>query len=129
MSLSPVEVAQGRRIGTVEFVSPDEIKVSLDLDAPDNTALNAGRPRSFPRIHGYLLIPGDDGFVVGQVEWLAVERSPFPKRKGLQDFGLVDLPFPQRRLSVNPVGTLLQAAAKSAEGKPPFSLKRGVYAF
>lgn len=131
MSLSPIEEAQGRRIGTVEFVSPDEIKVSLDLDAPDNTAINAGSPRSFPRINNYLLIPGEDGFVVGQIEWLAVERSPFPKRKGLQDFGLVDLPFPQRKLSLNPVGTLIQATANSVKdgAKFPFSLKRGVYAF
>ena len=131
MSLSPIEEVQGRRIGTVEFVSPDEIKVSLDLDAPDSTALNAGSPRSFPRVNNYLLIPGEDGFVVGQVEWLAVERSPFPKRKGLQDFGLVDLPFPQRKLSLNPVGTLIQAAMSSAKSGAqfPFSLKRGVYAF
>jgi len=132
MSLSPIEEAQGRRVGTVEFVSPDEIKVSLDLDAPDNTAINAGSPRSFPRINNYLLIPGEDGFVVGQVEWLSVERSPFPKRRGLQDFGLVDLPFPQRKLSLNPVGTLIQetAAVSAKEGRKfPFTLKRGVYSF
>ncbi len=131
MSLSPIEETQGRRIGSVEFVSPDEIKVSLDLDAPDSTALNAGSPRSFPRVNNYLLIPGEDGFVVGQVEWLAVERSPFPKRKGLQDFGLVDLPFPQRKLSLNPVGTLIHENPRlvATPGKPSFSLKRGVYAF
>jgi DNA helicase HerA-like ATPase len=129
MSLSPVEEAQGRRMGTVEFVSPDEIKVSLDLDAPDNTAINAGSPRSFPRINSYLLIPGEDGFVVGQVEWLAVERSPFPKRKGLQDFGLVDLPFPQRKLSLNPVGTLIQTGSGKGRERFPLSLRRGVYAF
>jgi len=131
MSLSPIEEAQGRRIGTVEFISPNEIKVALDLDAPDNTAINTGNPRSFPRINNYLLIPGEDGFVVGQVEWLAVERSPFPKRKGLQDFGLVDLPFPARKLSLNPVGTLLQSGPESDRPSkaPSFSLKRGVYAF
>jgi len=137
MSLSPIEEAQGRRIGTVEFVSPDEIKVSLDLDAPNNTAINAGSPRSFPRINNYLLIPGEDGFVVGQVEWLAVERSQFPKRNGLQDVGLVDLPFPQRKLSLNPVGTLIQAPTgptstedSAKEGRTfPFALKRGVYSF
>jgi hypothetical protein len=127
MSLSPIEEAQGRRIGTIEYVSPDEIKVSLDLDAPDNTAINTGNPRSFPRINNYLIIPGDAGFVVGQVEWLAIERSPFPKRKGLQDFGLVDLPYPSRKLSLNPVGTLSQEIADRAE--PSFYFKRGVYAF
>jgi hypothetical protein len=127
MSLSPIEEAQGRRIGTVEFVSPDEIKVSLDLDAPDNTAINTGNPRSFPRINNYLIIPSEAGFVVGQVEWLAIERSPFPKRKGLQDFGLIDLPYPSRKLSLNPVGTLSQENADRPE--PLFSFKRGVYAF
>lgn len=131
MSFSPVEEAQGRRIGTVEFISPSEIKVSLDLDAPDNTAINAGTPRPFPRINNYLLIPGEDGFVVGQVEWLAIERSPFPKRKGLQDFGLIDLPFPARKLSLNPVGTLVQGSPdpNRAGRETPLALKRGVYAF
>ena len=137
MSLSPIEEVQGRRIGAVDYVSPAEIKVSLELDAPSNTAINAGSPRSFPRINNYLLIPVEDGFVVGQVEWLAVENSPFPKRKGFQDFGLVDLPFPQRKLSLSPVGTLVQSSTKSisASGSdkeitnPPFIFKRGVYTF
>jgi len=35
MSISPVEHSASLRIGAVEFVSPDEIKVSLDLEAPD----------------------------------------------------------------------------------------------
>lgn len=131
MSLSLIEEAQSRRIGTVEFISPSEIKVSLDLDAPDNTAINTGNPRSFPRINNYLLIPGEAGFVVGQVEWLAIERSPFPKRKGLQDFGLIDLPYPSRKLSLNPVGTLSEEnpdRKRDAE-ETSFSFKRGVYAF
>jgi uncharacterized protein len=134
MSLSPIEEVQGRRIGTVEYVSPNEIKVALDLDAPDSTALNAGIPRPFPRINSYLLISSEEGFVVGQVEWLAVERSPFPKRKGLKDFGLVDLPFPLRKLSLNPVGTLVESQKEknndSNEGiNSRFSLRRGVYTF
>lgn len=131
MSLSPIEEAQGRRIGTVEFISPSEIKVSLDLDAPDNTAINTGNPRSFPRINNYLLIPGEAGFVVGQVEWLAIERSPFPKRKGLQDFGLIDLPYPSRKLSLNPVGTLSEEDPdrKKPADETSFSFRRGVYAF
>lgn len=131
MSLSPIEEAQSRRIGTVEFISPSEIKVSLDLDAPDNTAINTGNPRSFPRINNYLLIPGEAGFVVGQVEWLAIERSPFPKRKGLQDFGLIDLPYPSRKLSLNPVGTLSEESPDRTKGidGTAFLFKRGVYAF
>lgn len=106
MSQSPFEQAESLRIGTVDFVSPDEIKVALDIEAPESVALNAGLPRPFPRVNGYLLIPVDDGYLVGQVEWLTVERSAFPKRRGMQDFGLVDLPYPMRRLSLNPLGML-----------------------
>ncbi|PTQ55812.1 MAG: Bipolar DNA helicase HerA [Candidatus Carbobacillus altaicus] len=93
-------------IGTVEFVSPDEIKIAIDIEAPESVALNTGGPRPFPRVNGYLLIPVDQGFLVGQVEWITVERSPFPKRRGMQDFGLVDLPYPLRRLSLIPRGML-----------------------
>jgi DNA helicase HerA-like ATPase len=46
--------------------------------------------------------------VVGQIEWLTIEKSAFPKRRGMQDFGLVDLPYPLRRMSLNILGTLRQ---------------------
>jgi len=110
MSQAPFEQASSLRVGAVDFVSPDEIKVGLDIEAPESVALNAGGPRPFPRVNGYLLIPVDEAFVVGQVEWLTVERSPFPKRRGMQDFGLVDLPYPLRRLKLNPLGTLRRLA-------------------
>jgi len=45
MSETPFEHAGSLRIGTVDFVSPDEIKVLLDIEAPDSVALNAGSPR------------------------------------------------------------------------------------
>lgn len=106
MSQTPLEQASSLRIGTVDFVSPNEIKVALDIEAPESVALNSGGPRPFPRVHSYLLIAVDDGYLVGQIEWITVERSPFPKRRGMQDFGLVDLPYPSRRLSLNPLGTL-----------------------
>lgn len=106
MSQAPFEQAESLRIGTVDFVSPDEVKVEIDIEAPESIALNAGSPRAFPRVNGYLLIPVDEGYLVGQIEWLTVERSAFPKRRGMQDFGLVDLPYPLRRLSLNPLGTL-----------------------
>lgn len=106
MSHAPFEQADSLRIGAVDFVSPDEIRVALDIEAPESIAMNAGAPRPFPRVNGYLLIPVDDAFLVGQIEWLTVERSAFPKRRGMQDFGLVDLPFPLRRLRLNPLGTL-----------------------
>ena len=48
---------------------------------------------------------------MAQVEWITIERSQYPKRKGMQDFGLVDLPYPLRKMSLNPLGRL------SHEGK------------
>ena len=114
------EQANTLQIGAVEFVSPDEIKIVIDIEAPESVALNTGGPRPFPRVNGYLLIPVDQGFLVGQVEWITVERSPFPKRRGMQDFGLVDLPYPLRRLSLNPVGIL--RADRSGEA---FIFRRG----
>jgi len=106
MSISPFQYAESLRIGTVDFVSPDEIKVVLDVEAPESVALNAGGPRPFPRVNSYVLIQVDEGYLVGQIEWLTVENSAFPKRKGMQDFGLIDLPYPLRKMSLNPLGTL-----------------------
>lgn len=114
MSQAPFEHAGSLRVGAVDFVSPDEIKVALDIEAPDSVALNAGGPRPFPRVNGYLLIPVDEAFLVGQVEWLTVERSSFPKRRGMQDFGLVDLPYPLRKLRLNPLGTLRRCSRGGA---------------
>jgi DNA helicase HerA-like ATPase len=106
MSASPFGFSESLQIAVVDFVSPDEIKVVLDIEAPESVALNAGGPRPFPRVNSYLLIPVDDSYLVGQIEWLTVERSAFPKRRGMQDFGLVDLPYPLRKMSLNPLGTL-----------------------
>ena len=125
MSYSPIEHAESLRIGTVDFVSPNEIKASLDIEAPEAVSLNAGGPRPFPRINNYVLIPVDEGFLVGQIEWLTVEKSPFPKRRGMQDFGLVDLPFPLRKMSLNPLGTLQKKSGRSEE----YSFKRGAESF
>ena len=106
MSQAPFEQTGNLRIGTVEFVSPDKIEAVLDIEAPESVALNTGVPRPFPRVNDYLLIPVDEGFLAGQIEWLTVERSAFPKRRGMQDFGLVDLPYPLRKLRLNPLGML-----------------------
>lgn len=114
MSQTPFEQAGSLRIGSVDFVSPDEIKVALDIEAPESVSLNAGGPRPFPRVNGYLLVPVDEAFLVGQVEWLTVERSAFPKRRGMQDFGLVDLPYPLRKLRLHPLGTLRRRSRDGA---------------
>ena len=106
MSQTPFAHAESLRIGTVDFVSPDEVKVLLEIEAPESVALNSGGVRPFPRVNNYVLMPVDDGYLVGQIEWLTIERSAFPKRRGIQDFGLVDLPYPLRKMSLNPLGTL-----------------------
>ncbi len=123
---TPVEQAAARAIGTVESVAPDEIRVLLDLDAPQAIALNAGQLQRFPRINSFVLIPNEVGALVGVVVWLGVERSPYPKRPGLKDFGLVDLPFPLRKMSLVPLGTLLGV---EHDGNTRFELRRGVMSF
>ena len=128
MSMSPLAYADSLRIGTIDFVSPDEIKVLLDIEAPDGVALNTGTPRPFPRINGYVLIPSDDGHLVAQVEWITIERSQYPKRKGMQDFGLVDLPYPLRKMSLNPLGVLAYEG-KDGKGHDVYRFRRGVESY
>lgn len=103
---SPIENIASLRVGSVEYVSPDEFKIVLDTEAPDKMALNTSIPRNFPRINGYLLIPIDRGYIVGQISWITIERSNFPVRKGFKDFGLIDIPFPLRKINIHPVGSL-----------------------
>ena len=122
MSTTPIEYLASLRIGTVEYISPDKIEVQLDIESPESVALNAGTPRNFPRINGYVMIPVDLGFVVGQISWITIQRSPYPKRRGFQDFGLIDLPFPLRKMELQPVGTL-----RSIEGG--YKFKRGLESF
>lgn len=127
MSISPLAYADSLRVGTVDFVSPDEIKVLLDIEAPDGVALNTGVPRPFPRVNGYVLVPSEEGYLVAQVEWITVERSQYPKRKGMQDFGLVDLPYPLRKMSLSPLGALSRHGHDN-EGDV-YRFKRGVESY
>lgn len=122
MITTPIERLASLRVGTVEYISPDRIEVQLDIESPDSVALNTGTPRNFPRINGYVMIPVDLGFVVGQVSWITIQRSPYPKRSGFQDFGLIDLPFPLRKMELQPVGTLV-----ATEGG--YKFKRGLETF
>lgn len=122
MATTPIEYLGSLRIGTVEYVSPDRIEVQLDIESPESVALNTGTPRNFPRINNYVMIPVDLGFVVGQVSWITIQRSPYPKRRGFQDFGLIDLPFPLRKMELQPIGTL-----RSIGGS--YKFKRGLESF
>lgn len=125
---TPIEMVAALAVGTVESVSTEKITVILEVDAPQATALNTGVPTRFPRINGYVLIPNEAGAVVGLVTWLGVERSAFPKRTGLKDFGLIDLPFPLRKMSISPLGSLQTTYDSCAEEKV-LSLERGVCVF
>jgi len=66
-------------------------------------------------------MPVDEGLLVGQIEWITMERSAYPKRRGMQDFGLVDLPYPLRRMSLSPLGILRKTSSESDH----FEFKRG----
>jgi hypothetical protein len=74
-----------------------------------------------------VLVPGETGYLVAQVEWITIERSQYPKRKGMQDFGLVDLPYPLRKMSLNPLGAL--AYEGQIAGKERYAFRRGVEAY
>jgi uncharacterized protein len=124
---SLVEALGDRIVGTVEEVSANRITVLLSTEAPQATALNTGVPAGFPRINGYVLIPNESGATVCIVSSVRVERLPFPKRRGTQkDFGLVDLPFPSRVMTLTPLGTL---RARAVEGELDFEVRRGVDVF
>ena len=124
--ITPISNAESLQIGSVDFVSPDEIKIILDLDAPNDVALNTGVPRPFPRINSYVLIAGEGGFLVAQIEWITIERSQFPKRRGMQDFGILDLPYPLRKMSVITLGILKESIK---EGDVVYSFTRGIEIF
>lgn len=126
--ISPLSNADSLRIGSVDFVSPDEIKVLLDIEAPNDVALNAGIPRPFPRINSYALIPNESGFLVAQIEWITIERSQYPKRRGMQDFGVIDLPYPLRKMSMNPLG-VLQERLQSDGHEVQYEFSRGIDVF
>jgi len=125
---TPVQQVSGLVVGTVESVSPNEIRVLLELDAPGATALNTGTPTSFPRLNGYVLIPNEAGATVGFISWIGIERSPYPKRSGLKDFGVIDLPFPLRKMTISPVGTLT-TSRETGSVTLSYELVRGVMAF
>lgn len=125
---TPIANAESLQIGSVDFVSPDEIKVVLDLDAPNDVALNSGVPRPFPRINSYVLIAGEGGYLVSQIEWITIERSQFPKRRGMQDFGILDLPYPLRKMSVIPLGVLKENIGDT-DDKIRYEFVRGIEVF
>ena len=75
-----------------------------------------------------MLIPNEAGATVAYIAWIGIERSPYPKRFGFKEFGLIDLPFPLRKMSVSPVGTLTSRRDRRS-GTTKYELSRGVVAF
>lgn len=108
-------------IGSLDFVSPTEFKILLDFNAPRNTAINQGIPTLFPKVNGFVLIPNEIGAIVAVISWIRIEYSEYPKRKGMKDFDLIDLPFPLRKMSVNPLGILKNDPQKG------HVFERGIY--
>ena len=125
---SPIEAIADRTIGTVESVHANAIRVLVDPSAPHVTALNSGMPMGFPRINGYLLVPNESGATVGIISAVQVERLPYPKRKGIWDSGLIDLPFPARLVTLTPLGTLL-SSVNGGSPESSFEMRRGVDIF
>ena len=123
---SYIEEVASLTVGTIESVAPNEFRVLLDIDAPQTTALNAVVPQGFPRLNGYVLIPNEVGSIVGMVTWLGIERSAYPRRSGFKDFGLLDLPFPLRKMTVLPLGTLQQTVDREYPDKLIYQLNRGL---
>ena len=116
------EHIRNQTIGTVESVSPREIKVLLEANAPQNTAINTGIPQLFPRVNGFVLIPNESGALIGMISWVGIEYFQYPKTKKFKDYDLIDLPFPLRKLSISPLGIL------NAENRQ-FEIERGVYSY
>ena len=125
---TPIEQTASRQIGVVESISPVEVKVNLDVEAPHSIAMGTGNPQLFPRLNGFLLIPCESGFIVGRIGWLSIEPSPYPKRKGVRDFGILDLPFPSRKLKLNMLGILKSIETEENQSKK-YKFTRGVHSF
>jgi len=111
----------GLHVGSVETCSPVEIKVLLDLAAPQDIAFNTGRPQGFPRLNGYVLIPNERGTVVAVISRMTMEPGP-PGN----DAARLHFAPSRRRLFVTPLGTL---TTDRANGVQTYKLKRGIASY
>jgi DNA helicase HerA-like ATPase len=115
----------GLHIGSVEISSPTELKILLDVDAPQDVAFNTGQPQGFPRLNGYVLIPNEAGAVVAVIGRMTMEPAPPGHNPERND--RIALPVSQRRLFVTPIGTL--ETRRETGGSTSYSLKRGVNSY
>ncbi|MEX7470347.1 MULTISPECIES: ATP-binding protein [Mycobacteriaceae] len=107
-------------------VSAERVVVRLNAASPQATALNAGSVQRFPRINGYVLIPSEIGYTVGTITWIGTNRAVLPValRDREQKQGIVDLPLPDRSMTVTLLGTL-QGSDRSCAP----TLSRGVTSY
>ena len=117
-----VERLASLAVGRIEFVTAQELRVSLYTETPQATALNTGMPTGFPRINAYVLVPNETGAVVAVVKEVAIVRQSEARNKFHDD--LIDLPFPARTLVALPFGTL--SREDDTAGEPLYKLERGV---
>ncbi len=122
---TPIEQIYNKQIGIVESIAPNELKVKLDVEAPHSIAMGTRIPQLFPRLNGFLLIPSESSFIVGRISWLSIDPLPYPKRKGILDSEILDLPFPSRKLKLNILGILKSTEAHTKK----YKFTRGVQSF
>lgn len=121
---TPFDFRKNQIIGSVESVSPREIRVSLSDVAPTATSLDAGLVQRFPRINSWVLIPSEVGHLVGVVTWIGIDSS-MPLAAERLDRTLLDIPSPRRRMSVTPLGTLRWGSTHDASP----GLVRGIVSY
>lgn len=119
---TPVSESAARVIGRVESVRASEIKVLLETEAPQATAFGPSIQR-FPRINGYVVIPIGSGLLVATVTAIWMDPATVPMRRN-PDQSIIDLPYPVRRLTASPIGTL-----QTSPSGDTLRLQRGVSTF
>jgi uncharacterized protein len=121
-----VERLASLAVGRVETVTAARIDVVLFSETPQVTALNAGVPRSFPRINAYVLIPNETGAVVAIIKEITIGPQRQPRRReSAQD--IVDFPLPFRIAVAIPFGTLIRGS-DAGDRQSAYRLERGVSA-
>ncbi|MBB5322930.1 hypothetical protein HNQ34_000007 [Anoxybacillus tepidamans] len=105
-------------VGTVESVSPNQIRVVIENRAPQSTALNTGTPTIFPRINGFVLIPNESGALVCIISWVGIESQTI---SNASHNTIINLPYPLRKMVTNPLGVL------KYNDEENYEFERGVY--
>ncbi|MBN7771842.1 ATP-binding protein [Clostridium aminobutyricum] len=111
------ENLRSRCIGTVDSVSPKEIKGILLDEAPLSVAITDGNISFFPKLNSYLLIPNEAGWVVSIVSWIGYNHL---NNKNNETY--IDLPQGSRAIYLNPLGQLKRTFER-------VEFERGLFSF